>query len=138
MSLVINGINHITFVVKDLKKSIKFYSEILELKLVAHWDKGAYLMAGNMWIALNLDKNVTSEPNPNYTHVAFNVLSTEYSILKERLKEAGVKTFKDNTSEGDSFYFLDPDGHKLELHYNTIEDRLKWAKENDWPSFKID
>ena len=137
MSFVINGVNHITFAVSDLKKSIKFYSEILGLKLVAQWDKGAYFMAGNMWIALNLDKNVTPEPNSDYTHVAFNVLSTEYSNLKNKLKEAGVKTFKDNTSEGDSFYFLDPDGHKLELHYNTIEERLKWAKENDWPSFKI-
>ena len=29
--------------------------------------------------------------------------------------EAGVEVFKDNTSPGDSFYFLDPDGHKLEI-----------------------
>ena len=134
---MINGINHITFAVSDLKKSINFYSEILGLKLVAQWDKGAYLMAGSMWIALNLDENVVSKPNSDYTHVAFNVLSTEYSNLKEKLKEAGVKTFKNNTSEGDSFYFLDPDGHKLELHYNSIEERLKWAKENDWSSFNI-
>ena len=134
---MINGINHITFAVSDLKKSINFYSEILGLKLVAQWDKGAYLMAGSMWIALNLDENVVSKPNSDYTHVAFNVLSTEYSNLKEKLKEAGVKTFKNNTSEGDSFYCLDPDGHKLELHYISIEERLKWAKENDWSSFNI-
>ena len=48
---MINGVNHITFAVKDLKESIKFYKDLLGLKLVAHWDKGAYLLAGNMWIA---------------------------------------------------------------------------------------
>lgn len=135
---MINGINHITFAVSDLETSISFYSELLGLKLVAHWDKGAYLMAGNMWIVLNFDEKTIPEPNPDYTHIAFNVLSTEYSKLKKRLKNVGVKTFKDNTSEGDSFYFLDPDGHKLELHYNTIKDRLKWARENDWSSFVIE
>jgi catechol 2,3-dioxygenase-like lactoylglutathione lyase family enzyme len=135
---MITGINHITFAVSDLDKSINFYTELLGLKLVAHWDKGAYLIAGDMWIALNLDEEVKFTSNSDYTHVAFNVLSTEYSELKERLENAGVETFKDNTSEGDSFYFFDPDKHKLELHYNTLEHRLDWARENDWPSFIIE
>lgn len=135
---MINGVNHITFAVSDLDISIKFYSELLGLKLVARWDKGAYLMAGNMWIALNIDEKILSKRNPDYTHIAFNILSTEYPKIKKRLIKAGVKTFKKNKSEGDSFYFLDPDGHKLELHYNTIEDRLKWARDNSWDSFKIE
>ncbi|MGF7059702.1 VOC family protein [Brassicibacter mesophilus] len=134
---MITGINHITFAVSDLETSINFYSELLGLKLVAHWDRGAYLMAGNIWVALNVDKKTKFKFNSDYTHIAFNVLSTEYYKLKKRLEKAGVKTFKENTSEGDSFYFLDPDGHKLELHYNTIDDRLKWARENDWDSFVI-
>ena len=132
---MINGINHITFAVRDLKRSIKFYAELLGLKLVAQWDKGAYLLAGNVWIALNVDKKSREKAADDYTHIAFNVPSTDYPKLKKRLKEAGVESFKDNSSEGDSFYFLDPDGHKLELHYNTLEHRLQWAKENDWPTF---
>ncbi|WP_432665841.1 VOC family protein [Wukongibacter baidiensis] len=135
---MINGVNHITFAVRNLDESIKFYVELLGLKLVAHWDKGAYLLAGNIWIALNKDEKARTEPFENYTHIAFNVLSTDYLDLKERLIKGGVETFKDNTSEGDSFYFLDPDGHKLELHYNTLEHRLEWARNNDWPSFSFD
>ncbi len=135
---MVNGVNHITFAVSNLEISINFYTKLLELKLVAHWDRGAYLMAGNIWIALNLDEKEITERNPDYSHIAFNVLSTEYPKLKNRLMEAGVKTFKNNTSEGESFYFLDPDGHKLELHYNSIEDRLKWAKENNWSSFVLE
>jgi len=134
---MINGVNHITFAVRDLKESIKFYKDLLGLRLVAHWDKGAYLLAGNMWIALNVDKTTRTEPSSDYSHIAFNVLSIDYPKLKVRLIKAGVETFKENSSEGDSFYFLDPNGHKLELHYNTLEDRLEWAKKNDWHSFSI-
>lgn len=64
-------------------------------------------------------------------------MGSDSKKLKKKLEDNGVKSFKENTSEGESFYFLDPDGHKLEIHYNTIEDRLKWARENDWSTFKI-
>lgn len=124
---MINGINHITFAVSNLERSISFYVE-LGLRLVARWNKGAYLLAGSVWIALNVDEECRKEPVQDYTHIAFNVLSMDYLKLKKQLENAGVKTFKENTSEGDSFYFLDPDGHKLELHYNTLEHRLERAK----------
>jgi hypothetical protein len=32
--------------------------------------------------------------------------------------------WKSNRSEGDSFYFLDPDGHQLEAHVGSLESRL--------------
>lgn len=63
---------------------------------------------------LKLMKSV-EKPVADYTHVAFNVLSTDYLKLNEKFKNAGIETLKDNTSEGESFYFLDPDAHKLEL-----------------------
>jgi catechol 2,3-dioxygenase-like lactoylglutathione lyase family enzyme len=135
--MMINGINHITFAVSDLEKSIEFYVTVLGLRLVGKWDKGAYLLAGNQWVALNIDDAVVLENKLDYTHVSFNVLSTDFNKIKDKLKSAGVKSFKENSSEGESFYFLDPDGHKLELHYNTIEDRLKWARENNWSTFEF-
>ncbi len=134
---MINGINHITFAILDLERSINFYVNLLGLKLVAKWDNGAYLLAGNQWIALNVDEERITVPTGDYSHISFNVLSSDFQRLKEKLVKAGVRPFKENTSEGESFYFLDPDGHKLELHYNTIEDRLKWARENNWSIFNI-
>lgn len=134
---MINGINHITFAVSNLEKSVEFYVNVLGLRLVGKWDKGAYLLAGNQWVALNVESAVILDKKSDYTHISFNVLSTDFQKMKDKLESAGVKSFKENSSEGDSFYFLDPDGHKLELHYNTIEDRLKWARENDWSTFEL-
>lgn len=133
---MINGINHITFAVSDLEKSVDFYVNILGLRLVGKWDKGAYLLAGNQWVALNIDDAVVLERKSDCTHISFNVLSTDFQKMKDKLKSAGVKSFKKNSSEGESFYFLDPDGHKLELHYNTIEDRLEWEKKSNWSTFE--
>ncbi|SCY55220.1 Catechol 2,3-dioxygenase [Alkaliphilus peptidifermentans DSM 18978] len=135
--MMINGINHITFAVSDLEKSVEFYVNLLGLRLVGKWDKGAYLLAGNQWVALNIDNAAVLETKSDYTHISFNVLSTDFQKMKDKLESVGVKSFKENSSEGDSFYFLDPDGHKLELHYNTIEDRLKWARENNWSTFEL-
>ncbi len=126
---MINGINHITFGVTDLEKSLAFYVDLLGLTLVTKWHKGAYLLAGQQWIALNVDENKDKVPTKDYTHIAFNVLPKDFTTLKQKLTQAGIKPFKENTSEGESFYFLDPDGHKLELHHNTLEDRLKWIEE---------
>jgi catechol 2,3-dioxygenase-like lactoylglutathione lyase family enzyme len=51
---MINGINLITFAVSNLDRALKLYVELLELKLIARWDGGAYLKAGHHGIALNV------------------------------------------------------------------------------------
>ena len=50
---MISGVNHITLSVIDLDKSFKFYTEVLSCKPVAKWKRGAYLLAGNLWLCLS-------------------------------------------------------------------------------------
>lgn len=126
---MINGINHITFGVSDLQASLKFYVDLLQLQLIAKWDEGAYLKAGDQWIALNVDNLDLSPNSQNASHIAFNVNEEDFEAMKSRLENHGVKKYKENTSEGPSYYFLDPDGHCLEIHYSTLENRIQWAKE---------
>ena len=45
-------------------------------------------------------------------------------MLQAKLKQAGVEQWKQNTSEGDSVYVLDPNGHRIELHCGTLATRL--------------
>lgn len=121
---MIAGLNHLTLAVTDLDRSFRFYVDALGCRPVARWDRGAYLAAGGLWICLSLDPQVTSSEREDYTHVAFSVEPSKFAEAKKRLTDAGAMTWKENHSEGESFYFLDPDGHKLELHIGDLESRL--------------
>jgi len=50
--------------------------------------------------------------------------------LSDRITNSGAKIWKDNKSEGISLYFMDPDGHKLEVHVGEWKSRLDEYKQN--------
>ncbi|MEM8743382.1 MAG: VOC family protein [Pseudomonadota bacterium] len=120
----IKGVNHITLAVRDLDAAVAFYEGVLGLELRKRWPGGAYLEAGDFWICLSPDDATRSEPHPDYTHLAFDVDDHTFDAIAERITDAGARVWKDNRSEGRSHYFLDPDGHKLELHVGTLQSRL--------------
>ena len=82
------------------------------------------LSAGSLWLALHLDSDVRSGPLPEYTHVAFDIDPALFVDFCKRLREAGVTEWQANSSEGESIYVLDPDGHKLEVHCSDLQTRL--------------
>lgn len=118
---MLNGLNHITLAVSDVSRSFDFYVNILGFTPKAKWDRGAYLALGDLWLCLSAD-SVGSKPD--YTHYAFSVRSEDFDRFVAQLKSAGVAEWKSNKSEGQSLYFLDPDGHKLEVHDGDLNSRL--------------
>lgn len=122
---MLNGLNHITIAVSDLERSFSFYVDLLGMVPRAKWDKGAYLSVGELWFCLSYD---VVKPSQDYTHIAFDVSESDFPQLEIRLQKAGIRQWKQNVSEGDSLYILDPDGHKLELHSGTLEQRLDSLK----------
>ncbi len=118
---MIRSLNHLTLAVSDLARSFDFYVGLLGCRAEARWDTGAYLSVGELWLCLSLD---AAAPARDYTHVAFGVESGGFARAVEKLRVAGVAEWKTNSSEGDSFYFLDPDGHQLELHDGDLSSRL--------------
>jgi len=122
--MVVSGLNHLTLAVSDLARSVAFYRDALGMTLDAEWAEGAYLSAGDLWLCLSLDAATRQGPLAEYTHVAFSVAPADFDAARERLREAGAETWRDNRSEGASYYFLDPDGHKLELHLGDLQSRL--------------
>jgi len=136
MAPTITGLNHLTLAVHDVSRSVSFYTEVLGCKLRAVWNEGAYLEAGELWLCLSYDPAARTSPHPDYTHIAFTVAEDEFPALAARLT-ASCPTWKDNRSEGASFYFLDPDGHKLEIHVGSLESRLDYYRAHPEKNVRI-
>ncbi|MDR2298833.1 MAG: fosfomycin resistance glutathione transferase [Comamonas sp.] len=122
---MLTGLNHLTLAVTALQASVDFYVGVLRFRLRAQWDTGAYLELGDLWLCLSLDETRGLAGPPDYTHYAFNIAQQDFADFVEHARSCGVREWKVNRSEGDSFYFLDPDGHQLEAHVGSLESRLE-------------
>ncbi|HDT0722162.1 TPA: VOC family protein [Proteus mirabilis] len=125
---MILGLNHLTIAVTDVKHSFDFYCYILGFKPEAIWEHGAYLSLGDLWLCLSYDE---VDDKIDYTHYAFSITEEDMQPFKKRLKRFGVIEWKQNKSEGESIYFLDPDGHKLEVHVGNLQTRLQYLREKN-------
>jgi catechol 2,3-dioxygenase-like lactoylglutathione lyase family enzyme len=134
---MITGINHITLSIRDAEESFIFYTEVLGFKPVAKWPKGAYLLAGELWVALVLDPQVRQGSLPEYSHIAFTVPADAWPEFSRRVREAGVDLWQENWTEGESLYFLDPNGHKLEIHASDLATRIRTAKTHPWEGLEF-
>lgn len=125
----LGSLNHLTLSVRDLARSERFYVDLLGMQLLVRWPRGRYLRSGQTWVCLTLDHRRGGEPAAEYTHLAFSPARPEdFDPLVARLEAAGVRSWQDDSSEGASHYFLDPDGHKLELHTTGLRDRLRHVR----------
>ena len=134
---MITGINHINLSVKDLKESFQFYQEVLGFKAIARWKKGAYFLAGDLWFCIFKDENTRDAPLKGYTHIAFTVSEQDFEKISQRIKNSQAKIWQQNTSEGASIYFTDPNHHKLEIHVSDLATRIKAAKENPYEGMEF-
>jgi glutathione S-transferase fosA5 len=121
---MVTGVSHLTFAVNDLGRSIDFYTRLLGFSVRMRAPSSAYLEAGTLWLALVLDAAARDKPTPDYSHVAFSVTAFDMPVLVTTLTTAGVRSWQES-NRSDSFYFLDPDGHKLELHSGDLAARLR-------------
>ena len=118
----VRGLNHLTIAVSDLDRSLAFYIDLLGLRLRARWEVGAYLDAGDLWLCLTVDPRTTAAVD--YTHFALDVASADFTALAIKARQARVREWQPNKSEGQSLCVLDPDGRRLELHVGTLQSRL--------------
>ena len=120
---MISGINHLTFAVSNLDRSLRFYCDVLGCNAVHVWRGGAYLEAGSAWICLSVDSSAAG--GIDYTHTAFTVAPDAFCLLAEKIIQSGAQIWQKNRSEGDSLYFCCPDAHRLELHVGDLNSRLR-------------
>ncbi|WP_170979690.1 VOC family protein [Escherichia coli] len=116
-----------------------FRRDLLGLQLHAEWGTGAYLTCGDLWLCLSYDvsRSYVAPQKSDYTHYAFSIAPEDFEPFSYKLKQSGVTVWKDNKSEGQSFYFLDPDGHKLELHVGDLASRLAQCRERPYSGMRF-
>jgi catechol 2,3-dioxygenase-like lactoylglutathione lyase family enzyme len=115
--LPIRGLYEVAIRVKDLARAEKFYREILGLEVGIRDEKRKYLFlrAGGLagMIVLKEDKNDWPRQ-----HFAFTVAEEDIERAASLLREQGVDASGPVFHEwmpAKSIYFIDPDGHDLEL-----------------------
>lgn len=118
--MAITGLNHITLTVADLPLARAFYTDVLGATLAAQGPNSAYLELGDVWLCL--ERGDVTERGDD-THIALSCAASAFAPLAAHI-EGHARVWKENVSEGDSLYFLDPDGHKLELHAGSLATRL--------------
>lgn len=126
---MISSLEHVTLAVTDINRSFDFYRNTVGLTPLCKWDSGAYFLAGAVWMSLKVDPKRATTLNgavttADNTHCAFAIKDDEFDASCQKLLDAGVAEFQPGTSNGKSFYFLDPDGHKLELYVGDWKKRM--------------
>ena len=130
--MFIKGLNHFLFSVSDLDKSIEFYRNVFDAKLLVRGNNTAYFDVNGMWFALNVEKDIPrNEIQHSYTHIAFSIDEGDYDQIYSKLKKLNVNILPGRTrdeKDKKSIYFTDLDGHKFEFHTGTLQDRLDYYK----------
>ena len=129
----IMSLNHITFAVSNLEKSIEFYKNIFGVELLAKSEKLAYFNVAGVWFALNIEATIPSlERDRTYSHIAFSMTKDNQDKLMEKLNKLEIKYEigrSRNVREGNSVYIRDYDGHLVEFHNKNLEDRIRYYQE---------
>ncbi len=127
----IQGLSHITIVVKDLDRTSKLFCEGLGAKEVYDSknknfsiSREKFFLLGSIWIAA-MEGQITER---SYRHVALKVKATDLPIFEEKLSTLGaeIKPSRNRIAgEGKSLYFYDFDNNLFELHTGTLQQRLE-------------
>ncbi len=128
----VQGISHITFIVRDLALMTKFLCDGLGATEV--YDSSAknyslsrekFFVLGGVWLAA-MEGEPPSERS--YRHLAFKVTDRDLASFEVRLRAMGVEVKEPRprvSGEASSLYFYDFDNHLYELHSGTLDERLK-------------
>ena len=119
--MIARRIDHVSFAVRDLARSLDFYRGVLGLELAPRPDlgiPGAWLQAGDAQVHLievPADFEAGTPPptlNPAAGHAAFGI--DDYDAALAKLQAHGLEVLAIGAASG-QMWVKDPDGHVIEL-----------------------
>ena len=131
-AVMIEGLSHITFIVRDLDKMTNFLTSIFDAREVYSsgdrkfsLSREKFFLINNIWVAVIEGEAL---PEKTYNHVAFKIAEKDFDKYAERIRALGIELQEGRSrvpGEGRSLYFYDYDNHLFELHTGTLEQRLE-------------
>ncbi len=134
----IQGIDHVAFNVRDLDKTVKFYTEVIGLKITEREPSKAgveyFLDCGPSLLGIIQAKDLENNhpfahEGLGANHFSFRVHSNDFEAMIAHLEQHGVKIeYAKKRPKSWSLYFYDIDGNKLEATAWPLEDGLPQEK----------
>jgi catechol 2,3-dioxygenase len=131
-------VGHVHLKVRDLERSIAFYTDVLDLAVVERHGNFAFLSWGDRHhdVALQEVSENAEGPGPGVGlyHAAIEVPAPEgLKDVYERLQERDVDVSPVDHGISQAIYFDDPDGNGLEVYRDTRahRDQWRWAGTNE-------
>ncbi|HLF18463.1 MAG TPA: VOC family protein [Candidatus Omnitrophota bacterium] len=147
----IKGIDHVAINVRDINKSVEFYTKVVGLKITERepskpgievfLDCGPRALIGIIQADNTNDVHLFKDEGLGANHFSFQVHAKDFDPMIKRLEDNNTKIgFAKKRSKSWSLYFFDIDGNKVEVTAWPLEDGLpkeKIKKEIYDPKTKI-
>jgi catechol 2,3-dioxygenase-like lactoylglutathione lyase family enzyme len=132
------GIDHVAFNVRDLDKSLEFYTKVIGLKVTEREPSKPgieyFLDCGSSLLGIIQAKDLShshyfADEGLGANHFSFRVHSNDFEAMIAHLEANQVKIeFAKKRAKSWSLYFYDLDGNKLEATAWPLEDGVPEAK----------
>lgn len=128
---MIQGLSHMTFVVRDLDRMSSILTGVFGASEVYASGEATFsvsrekfFLIGDIWVAIMEGESL---PSRTYNHIAFKIAEDNFDAYVERVTGLGLEMRPPRPrieGEGRSIYFHDDDNHLFELHTGTLAERL--------------
>ena len=128
---MIEGISHLTFIVKDIELASTFFQFIFDAEEIYSSEDETFSLSREKFFLIKDEWIVIMEGHSlsqrTYNHVAFKIKDEEFDIYESKVRALGldIKPPRPRVEgEGRSLYFYDYDNHLFELHTGSLSERL--------------
>ena len=112
----VERLSHMALKVSDMERAVKFYTEVVGLTVHSRSKPGEpalTVLSEGLGITTGLEEEGT---HPTIDHLAFKVDSLDGLLGRLRKHQVQIVDGPRPSPYGNSVYFLDPDGNKVECH----------------------